>query len=92
MKDEKWILKYSRNIEGKRLPDEDRDNIKYIVARCAPAAATVQVLGVNLLLTPTCHESSARFGSARHGTEKTPLHILLRNRGSVFRCYSSCMA
>jgi hypothetical protein len=28
-----------------------------IVARCAPAAATVQVLGVNLLLTPTCHES-----------------------------------
>jgi hypothetical protein len=29
----------------------------YIVARCAPAAATVQVLGVNLLLTPTCHES-----------------------------------
>jgi hypothetical protein len=29
----------------------------YIVAHCAPAAATVQVLGVNLLLTPTCHES-----------------------------------
>jgi hypothetical protein len=28
-----------------------------IVARCAPAAATVQVLEVNLLLTPTCHES-----------------------------------
>jgi hypothetical protein len=28
-----------------------------IVARCAPAAATVQVLGVNLLLTPTCHAS-----------------------------------
>jgi GTP cyclohydrolase III len=28
-----------------------------IVARCAPVAATVQVLGVNLLLTATCHES-----------------------------------
>jgi hypothetical protein len=35
---------------------------------------------------------SVRFGSVRHGTEKTPLHLLLRNRGSVFRCYSSCMA
>jgi hypothetical protein len=28
-----------------------------IVARCAPAAATVQFFRVNLLLTPTCHES-----------------------------------
>jgi hypothetical protein len=27
------------------------------ISRCAPAAATVQVLWVNLLLTPTCHES-----------------------------------
>jgi hypothetical protein len=24
-----------------------------------------------------------------HGTEKTPLRLLLRNRGSMFRCYSS---
>jgi hypothetical protein len=32
--------------------------IQHIVARCAPAAATVQDLGVNLLLTPTCHVSS----------------------------------
>jgi hypothetical protein len=30
--------------------------------------------------------------SSRHDTEKTPLRLLLRNRGSVFRCYSSCMA
>jgi hypothetical protein len=30
--------------------------------------------------------------SARLGTEKTPLRLLLRNPGSVFRCYSSCMA
>jgi hypothetical protein len=35
---------------------------------------------------------SVRFGSARHGTEKTPLRLLLRNRGSVFRCYNSYMA
>jgi hypothetical protein len=34
----------------------------------------------------------ARHGRARLGTEKTPLRLLLRNRGNVFRCYSSCMA
>jgi hypothetical protein len=28
--------------------------------------------------------SSARFGSARHGTEKTPLRLRLRNRGACF--------
>jgi hypothetical protein len=32
------------------------------------------------------------LGSARLGTQKTPLRLLLRNRGSVFRCYSSCIA
>jgi hypothetical protein len=35
---------------------------------------------------------SARLGSARLGTEKTPLRLLLHIRGSVFRCYCSCMA
>jgi hypothetical protein len=35
---------------------------------------------------------SARLGSARLGTEKTPLRLLLRNRGIVFQCYSFCMA
>jgi hypothetical protein len=35
---------------------------------------------------------ATRHGSARLGTEKTPLRLLLRNCGSVFRCYSSCMA
>jgi hypothetical protein len=33
---------------------------------------------------------SARLGSL--GTEKTPLRLPLSNRGSVFRCYSSCIA
>jgi hypothetical protein len=28
--------------------------------------------------------SSARFGSARHGTENTPLRLRLRNRGAYF--------
>jgi hypothetical protein len=35
---------------------------------------------------------TAELGSARHGTENTPLRLLLRNRGNVFRCYSSYMA
>jgi hypothetical protein len=35
---------------------------------------------------------TARQTSARLGTEKPPLRLLLRNRRSVFRCYSSCMA
>jgi hypothetical protein len=30
--------------------------------------------------------------ATRLGTEKTPLRLLLHNRGSVFRCYSFCMA
>jgi hypothetical protein len=34
---------------------------------------------------------SARHGRARLGTEKTPLRLLLRNRGNVCRSYSSCM-
>jgi hypothetical protein len=34
----------------------------------------------------------ARLATARLGMEKTPLHLLLRNRGSVFRSHSSCMA
>jgi hypothetical protein len=34
---------------------------------------------------------SARLGSARLGTEKTPLRLLLRNRGSASRCHSSRM-
>jgi hypothetical protein len=33
----------------------------------------------------------SRNGRARLGTEKTPLRLLLRNRGNVFQCYSSCM-
>jgi hypothetical protein len=41
------ILKQSNN----------NNNNNNNVARCSPAAATVQVLGVNLLLTPNCHES-----------------------------------
>jgi hypothetical protein len=36
--------------------------------------------------------SSARVGYPRHGTEKTLLRLLMRNRGSVFRCYNSYMA
>jgi hypothetical protein len=39
-----------------------------------------------------CLATTVRFGSARHGTEKTPLRLLLCNRGSVFRCYNSYMA
>jgi hypothetical protein len=35
----------------------------------------------------TLRLSSARVGYPRHGTEKTPLRPLLRNLGSVFRCY-----
>jgi hypothetical protein len=35
---------------------------------------------------------TAGQGSARPGTEKTPLRLLLRNRGNVFRCYSYYMA
>jgi hypothetical protein len=35
---------------------------------------------------------SSRLGSAWLGTEKKPLRLLLHNHGSVFRCYSSCMA
>jgi hypothetical protein len=35
---------------------------------------------------------SARHGRARLGTKKTPLRLLLPNRGNVFRDYSSCMA
>jgi hypothetical protein len=35
---------------------------------------------------------SARLGSSRLSTDKIPLSLLLRNRGRVFRCYSSCMA
>jgi hypothetical protein len=34
---------------------------------------------------------SARHGRARLSTEKTPLRLLLPNRGKVFRRYSSCM-
>jgi hypothetical protein len=33
-----------------------------------------------------------RFVMARLGMGKTPLRQLLRNRGSVFWCYSSCVA
>jgi hypothetical protein len=47
-------------------------------------------------LLPWARLSSAQLGSARlataqNGTEKTLLRLLLRNRESVFRCYSSCM-
>jgi hypothetical protein len=35
---------------------------------------------------------SALLGSARHCKEITPLRLLLRNHGSVFRCYNSYMA
>jgi hypothetical protein len=31
-------------------------------------------------------------GATRHDTEKTPLRLLLRNRGNMFRGYGSCMA
>jgi hypothetical protein len=35
---------------------------------------------------------SAWHSRAQHGTEKTPLRLLLRNCGNVFRGYGSCMA
>jgi hypothetical protein len=38
----------------------------------------------------TCH-GTAELSSARLGTEKTPLRLLLRIRGNVFRYYSSYM-
>jgi hypothetical protein len=44
------------------------------------------------LATNEARWCATRDGSARLGTEKTPLLLLLRNRGSVFRCYNSCMA
>jgi hypothetical protein len=46
------LFPYMRSVHFKHIQEENN-----IVAGCAPAAATVQVLGVNLLLTPTCHES-----------------------------------
>jgi hypothetical protein len=39
----------------------------------------------------TGRESRDSF-TARLGTEKTLFRLLLYNRGSVFRCYNSCMA
>jgi hypothetical protein len=43
----------------------------------------------SLLRVYSC--SLATRGAARHGTEKTLLLLLLRNRWNVFRSYSSCM-
>jgi hypothetical protein len=52
------------------------------------------------LATNEARRCEAMRGDARRcalvtawlGTEKTPLRLMSHNRGSVFRCYSSCMA
>jgi hypothetical protein len=40
----------------------------------------------------TTPHGTAELGSACLGTEKTPVRLLLRNRGKVFLSYGSCMA
>jgi hypothetical protein len=54
-------MEIQENIEDswERRITRQKRACKHIVPCCAPATATVQVLGVNLrvLLTPTCHES-----------------------------------
>jgi hypothetical protein len=55
-----------------------------------PHSCVIQVfIGVAWQQT---RRGDAQLFTARLGTEKTPLRLLLRNRGSVFRCYCSCTA
>jgi hypothetical protein len=44
------------------------------------------------LATNEARQCNTICHSSRLGSEKTPLRLLLRNRGSVFQCYGSCMA
>jgi hypothetical protein len=62
-----------------------------------PYSCIIQVFGCYLAtrdeaMRGEARDDSSRHGRARLGTEKTPLRLLLRNCGNVFRCYNSCIA